>query len=65
MLGGIVGNLFDRVRLEWVTDFFDFYIGTHHWPAFNIADAAICTGVGLYLITSWRTPAPPAKPVTL
>lgn len=65
MLGGIIGNLLDRVRLEWVTDFLDFYIGVHHWPAFNIADAAICTGVGLYLITSWRTPAQPVKPVTL
>lgn len=58
MLGGIVGNLLDRVRLNFVTDFLDFYLGTHHWPAFNIADAAICTGVGLYILTSSRSPAP-------
>jgi len=42
MIGGIVGNLIDRVRLEWVTDFLDFYVAGHHWPCFNIADAAIC-----------------------
>lgn len=52
MVGGIVGNLLDRMRMGYVTDFFDFYIGPHHWPAFNIADAAICTGVGLYVISS-------------
>ena len=53
MLGGIIGNLMDRVRLGWVTDFFDFYIGSWHWPAFNIADAAICTGVGIYIISAF------------
>jgi len=73
MLGGILGNLMDRVRLGWVTDFFDFYVGSWHWPAFNIADAAICTGVGIYILSAFwinqhplndgRTPdqaAPPA-----
>lgn len=54
LIGGIVGNLVDRIRLGWVTDFLDFYIGPHHWPAFNIADAAICVGVGIYLITALR-----------
>ncbi len=53
MIGGIIGNLLDRVRLGWVTDFFDFYIGDWHWPAFNIADAAICTGVGIYIISAF------------
>lgn len=53
MLGGIIGNLLDRVRLGWVTDFFDFYIGSWHWPAFNIADAAICTGVGIYILSAF------------
>mgnify|MGYP003609376369 FL=1 len=53
MLGGIIGNLMDRVRLGWVTDFFDFYIGSWHWPAFNIADAAICTGVGIYILSAF------------
>jgi signal peptidase II len=62
MLGGIIGNLFDRLRLGWVTDFLDFYWRGAHWPAFNIADAAICTGVGLYLISAIR-PARDAKSV--
>jgi signal peptidase II len=53
MMGGIVGNLHDRVRLGWVTDFFDFYVRGWHWPAFNIADAAICTGVGIYIISAF------------
>jgi signal peptidase II len=52
MIGGIVGNLMDRVRLGWVTDFLDFNLWGYAWPAFNIADAAICTGVGLYVLTS-------------
>ncbi|MCZ7591422.1 MAG: signal peptidase II [Kiritimatiellae bacterium] len=53
MMGGIVGNLLDRVRLGWVTDFFDFFMGGWHWPAFNIADAAICAGVGIYIISAF------------
>ena len=53
MIGGIVGNLMDRLRQNWVTDFFDFYIGSWHWPCFNIADAAICTGVGIYILTGF------------
>ena len=52
MIGGIVGNLVDRIRFGWVTDFLDFHIGTHHWPSFNIADSAICIAVGLYIITN-------------
>jgi signal peptidase II len=52
MIGGIVGNLVDRIRFGWVTDFLDFHIGTHHWPAFNVADSAICIAVGLYIITN-------------
>lgn len=50
--GGVVGNLIDRVKLGWVTDFLDFYWNTSHWPSFNIADSAICIGVGLYLLAS-------------
>jgi signal peptidase II len=52
MVGGIVGNLIDRIRFGWVTDFLDFHIGTHHWPSFNVADSAICIAVGLYIITN-------------
>lgn len=47
--GGIVGNLVDRIKLGYVVDFFDFYLGKSHFPAFNIADSAICVGVGIYM----------------
>jgi signal peptidase II len=55
ILGGIAGNLIDRLRWGSVVDFLDFYVGRHHWPAFNVADSAICIGVGLYIIYSWRS----------
>ncbi len=51
--GGIVGNLIDRVRLRYVVDFLDFYWRDHHFPAFNIADSAICIGVALYAISQF------------
>jgi signal peptidase II len=44
ILGGAIGNLIDRLRLREVIDFLDFYIGTYHWPAFNLADSAITLG---------------------
>ncbi len=53
LIGGIVGNLLDRIRLNFVTDFLDFHLGTHHWPSFNIADSAICCGVGIYIFSSF------------
>lgn len=49
VIGGAAGNLLDRIRLGAVVDFLDFYVGTWHWPAFNVADAAICCGVCLLL----------------
>jgi signal peptidase II len=48
--GGAIGNLIDRVRLGFVVDFLDVYIGQHHWPAFNIADSAITVGVTLFIV---------------
>ncbi len=48
--GGAMGNLVDRVRFGQVVDFLDFYLGTYHWPAFNLADSAITTGVGIFLL---------------
>ena len=48
--GGAVGNLIDRLRFGSVIDFLDFYIGSYHWPAFNVADSAITIGVGLFLL---------------
>lgn len=50
ILGGAVGNLVDRLRLGMVVDFLDFYYGGYHWPAFNVADAAITVGVVLMVI---------------
>ena len=45
VIGGAIGNVIDRVRLGWVIDFLDFHGGGFHWPAFNLADAAISVGV--------------------
>jgi len=54
IIGGALGNVIDRVRLGAVVDFLDFYVSLagreHHWPAFNLADSAIVTGVGLLLL---------------
>ncbi|MDZ4199818.1 MAG: signal peptidase II [Kiritimatiellia bacterium] len=52
MIGGIVGNLFDRIRIGYVTDFVDVYYRNSHFPAFNVADAAICVGVGIYIFST-------------
>jgi signal peptidase II len=52
VLGGAVGNLIDRVAYGYVIDFLDVYYQDWHWPAFNIADTAICIGVGLMLLES-------------
>jgi signal peptidase II len=49
ILGGAVGNKIDRLTQGKVTDFLDFYIGSYHWPAFNVADSAICCGVAVML----------------
>ena len=50
VLAGAIGNLIDRARFEAVVDFLDFYISSYHWPAFNIADSAICIGVGVLML---------------
>jgi signal peptidase II len=66
ILGGAVGNLLDRVRFGYVVDFLDFSISGHHWPAFNVADSAICVGVGLLFLDMLRGEAaenpPPEVP---
>jgi signal peptidase II len=49
IFGGAVGNLIDRIRFGAVVDFLDFYIGTWHWPAFNVADSAISVGAVLMI----------------
>jgi signal peptidase II len=67
ILGGAVGNLLDRVRFGYVVDFLDFAVSGHHWPAFNVADSAICIGVGLLFLDMLRNdeqsaPHPDAAP---
>jgi len=54
ILGGAVGNLWDRIANGKVTDFLDFYIGIHHWPPFNIADSAIVVGALLLFMRMLR-----------
>lgn len=49
VLGGAVGNLWDRVLSGHVVDFLDLYVGTYHWPAFNVADSAIVVGAILLI----------------
>lgn len=44
ILGGAIGNLYDRVALGYVVDFIEVHYQHHYWPAFNIADSAICIG---------------------
>lgn len=56
ILGGAAGNLIDRVLYREVIDFLDFYFGNYHWPAFNVADIAICVGAALALFLSLRRP---------
>ncbi|PSH05121.1 MAG: signal peptidase II [Acidobacteria bacterium] len=50
ILGGAVGNLYDRILFGRVTDFLHFYIGPHSWPDFNVADSAIVCGAALLLL---------------
>ena len=56
VFGGAVGNLWDRVSSGRVIDFLDFYVGQHHWPAFNIADSAIVVGALLLLSEIFMAP---------
>lgn len=58
ILGGAVGNLWDRLSDGKVTDFLDFYIGIHHWPPFNVADSAIVVGALLLFMRMLRKDQP-------
>ncbi len=50
IMGGAVGNLWDRVARGRVVDFLLFYVGKYQWPVFNLADSAICIGAGLLVL---------------
>lgn len=60
ILGGAIGNLVDRFRFGYVVDFLDVYVRVggreHHWPAFNVADSAICIGIALLFLDMRRKP---------
>ncbi len=56
VLGGAIGNLYDRVTLGYVVDFLYFHVNDFYWPAFNVADSAICVGVALLLWDSFKQP---------
>ena len=54
-LGGALGNFYDRARHGSVVDFIDLRLGSYAWPVFNVADSAICIGVALLALYSFRT----------
>ena len=59
--GGAIGNLIDRVMYGRVTDFIVWHVKQHEWPAFNVADAALCVGVGLMVLDMVRSRPAPAR----
>jgi signal peptidase II len=56
VIGGAIGNVIDRVRFGAVVDFLDFHVAGYHWPAFNVADAAICVGAVVLLADGLLSP---------
>src|SRR6478672_9626378 len=58
ILGGALGNLYDRLAYGYVVDFLEFYLRNHYWPSFNVADSAISVGVVLLAIEITRNEAP-------
>ncbi|MBS1210730.1 MAG: lspA [Proteobacteria bacterium] len=54
VVGGALGNVIDRLVYGRVVDFLDFHLGLQHWPAFNLADSAICLGVTLMIVAQLR-----------
>jgi signal peptidase II len=56
VIGGALGNVIDRIRFGAVFDFLDFHVAGYHWPAFNVADSAICIGALVLLADGLRAP---------
>lgn len=54
VISGALGNLYDRIVHGSVIDFLDFFIGRYHWPAFNVADSAICAAAFLLIFSHWK-----------
>ena len=61
IIGGAVGNVFDRVVHGFVVDYLDFYWGTYHWPAFNLADMGICIGAAMIILDGFRKDKEPEQ----
>ena len=62
VLGGALGNLWDRIVRGAVVDFIDVHYGQYHWPAFNVADAAITVGAALVILASFRGEGAEGRP---
>lgn len=62
VIGGALGNLYDRVLHGYVIDFVQWHAAGYFWPAFNVADSAICIGAGLLIFDSFRKPALESPP---
>ena len=58
ILGGALGNLYDRLVYRYVVDFIELYAGSYHWPSFNVADSAISIGVALLALEIIRNETP-------
>jgi signal peptidase II len=63
VIGGAIGNMTDRVTLGAVIDFLDVYVGSYHWPAFNVADMGITVGVAVLCLDALRGPTPSRSPM--
>lgn len=62
ILGGALGNLYDRLAYGHVVDFLDFHLSGWHWPAFNVADSAITVGAAILIVESFLQKRPDATP---
>lgn len=54
IVGGAIGNVYDRLVHGFVVDYLDFFWGNYHWPAFNLADSAICIGAAMIILDGFR-----------
>jgi signal peptidase II len=62
IVGGALGNAYDRLTYGFVADFYHFHVGTFSWYVFNLADVAIVAGVALLIFDSWRPAKKPQEP---
>jgi len=58
VIGGALGNIWDRIYLGYVVDFVELHYGGYYWPVFNVADSAICIGAVLLVIDTFKNKEP-------